>query len=88
MASITFFLLRMANAIEMAFEVQYAGLDIGVSLGYHATETRPVDRWPEAVPVFRVLSFLFGAGFTFEIVLKMIGLHVYLHQLCRSRVNK
>ena len=71
-----FFALIMANTMTMAAEAQYNGFDIGNDLNFHSTEKRAADAWPGVAGIFPVVSFCFGAVFTLEAVLKVIGLRL------------
>jgi len=80
--------LIMANAIVLCFETQYRGFDIGYEMGLNQTGTEPTrpahEVWPRAKDAFDVMDVVFGACFTLELVLKVIGLQ---HFFFRSLFN-
>lgn len=73
----------LANALVMAFEGQYNGLQLAIDFQYeeHSASTMttsaplPVkaDMWPGAPIVFEMFGWIFGIVFSVECVLKLIG---------------
>jgi len=70
--------LILANAIVLCFETQYRGFDIAYKADLNRTDVRPADEvWPGAKEVFDVLDIMFGACFTVELALKLVGLRQF-----------
>lgn len=68
---LTFGALILANAMMMALEVQYTGLDLGYGISYD-NMPRPASKvWPGADVAFEVFGMLFGILFTIELFIKM-----------------
>ena len=61
------------NAIVMALESQFQGLSIGADLKYKDLNTGHTETWANAQPVFNIFGYFFGAIFTIELLLKIIG---------------
>jgi len=66
-----FALLIVLNALFMAFEAQYRGIETGFRIHYNGASTSAADAWPGAVHVFEVMEWIFGVLFTLELVLKI-----------------
>jgi hypothetical protein len=66
--------LIMLNAFVMAGDMQYAGIQIGHTLGYQKYDEPAAVVWPSAETVFDVANFAFGILFTLELIVKVIGL--------------
>eukprot|EP00928_Gymnodinium_smaydae_P032194 TRINITY_DN23381_c0_g1_i1.p1 TRINITY_DN23381_c0_g1~~TRINITY_DN23381_c0_g1_i1.p1 ORF type:complete len:537 (-),score=51.34 TRINITY_DN23381_c0_g1_i1:116-1726(-) len=67
-----FALLILANALMMAFEVQYSGYEIGYLLEYKWHSRGVEERYAGMDVVLSVLSWVFGVGFILETLLKAI----------------
>lgn len=70
----TFVFLICLNAIVMAFEVQYKGIDVEASLNYRGASLNADTTWPGAHEAFEVLDWTFGILFTLELCLKAVVL--------------
>eukprot|EP00928_Gymnodinium_smaydae_P075544 TRINITY_DN5855_c1_g4_i2.p1 TRINITY_DN5855_c1_g4~~TRINITY_DN5855_c1_g4_i2.p1 ORF type:complete len:605 (-),score=67.99 TRINITY_DN5855_c1_g4_i2:39-1853(-) len=67
-------LLILVNALVMALEVQYFGLDVGFRVDYPDIHDSAASTWPFALQLFEVSGFFFGLVFTVELVMKLFGL--------------
>lgn len=63
--------LIVANALIMACEVQYTGMDVGFHLKYPNENASAKDTWPAAREAFDALEMIFGVVFVFELVFKI-----------------
>mmetsp|Transcript_80106 Transcript_80106/g.226745 ORF Transcript_80106/g.226745 Transcript_80106/m.226745 type:complete len:545 (+) Transcript_80106:2-1636(+) len=68
--------LIIVNAIIMAFEVQYHGIDVGHSLGHHASQRKAADAWPAAEEAFLGIERVFGIIYMMEAITKMCALRL------------
>lgn len=70
----TFATLIMANAIVMAAETQYSGMDVGFQISYGRFDRSASDEWPGAEAAFAVFGNVFGYCFVLELLLKMVAM--------------
>jgi len=63
--------LIVANALIMAVEAQYHGIELGFVIQYPGSDMKAQDVWPGAQNVFHTLELLFGVIFVFELVVKI-----------------
>jgi len=74
---LTFAVCILLHAVLMAAELQYNGVDVGLSISYpHFTMTKE-EAMPNADVIFQVLEWIFGIVFMVEATLKLIGLKCY-----------
>jgi len=66
--------LIVCNALVVAVEAQYQGIDVGFTLGFPKSVRPAKEAWPEAQGVFDVFGHIFGCVFAVEVVLKVAGL--------------
>lgn len=79
---ITFALLIVANALLMAMEAQYRGMDVGFKIRYHGFTSNAKDQWPSARTIFDVMEIVFGVLFVGELLIKMAVLRVrFIHSM-------
>lgn len=71
---IFFLVLICSNTFIMALESQYNGLGLGHDLKVPTFGETKQDLWPGAKEVFLVLEWIFGICFTFEVIIKIVGL--------------
>eukprot|EP00929_Paragymnodinium_shiwhaense_P088433 TRINITY_DN48763_c0_g1_i1.p1 TRINITY_DN48763_c0_g1~~TRINITY_DN48763_c0_g1_i1.p1 ORF type:complete len:683 (-),score=102.24 TRINITY_DN48763_c0_g1_i1:111-2159(-) len=63
--------LIFINTMTMAFEQQYAGIQIGYDLGYPGHNTQAEKAWPSAQVAFDIMEVLFGIVFLVEVLIKL-----------------
>ncbi|CAJ1393077.1 unnamed protein product [Effrenium voratum] len=66
--------LIFLQAVAMAVEVQYTGLDWGHRLQYDGYDSPAAEIWPVVPEILRGVEFVFGVCFGVEVVLKFCGL--------------
>eukprot|EP00811_Abedinium_folium_P012401 NODE_2149_length_2282_cov_10.167053.p1 GENE.NODE_2149_length_2282_cov_10.167053~~NODE_2149_length_2282_cov_10.167053.p1 ORF type:complete len:628 (-),score=176.45 NODE_2149_length_2282_cov_10.167053:399-2153(-) len=66
--------LILINAVMMAIETQYLGMDLGHSMGYEGYEKTAAQTWGDASPALEVIEISLGSAFTVELVVKLLGL--------------
>ena len=71
---IFFACLIFLQAVTMACEVQYTGLDWGYRLSFEGYDRPAEEVWPAMPVFFQAIEIFFGCLFAIEIVLKVIGL--------------
>mmetsp|Transcript_42899 Transcript_42899/g.121373 ORF Transcript_42899/g.121373 Transcript_42899/m.121373 type:complete len:521 (+) Transcript_42899:2-1564(+) len=71
---ILFSFLIFANAIVLAMEVQYMGIDNGYKMGHPSSPRPAAEAWPNALDVFQSFEYIFGVMFCVELALKVGGL--------------
>jgi voltage-gated sodium channel len=59
------------NALVMAAETQYWGIDTGFKIGFYGSHKPARETWHGAEDVFLVLEYTFGVVFVFELFLKI-----------------
>ena len=65
-----FSFLILLQAVTMAVEVQYTGLDWGYELGYEGYSSPAADIWYSVPTIVKAVDVFFGVLFTIEVVLK------------------
>ncbi|CAJ1401320.1 unnamed protein product [Effrenium voratum] len=76
----TFFaILILVNTVFMALEYQFNGLRVGLEMEYPDVFDMG-SLWPWAPEAFQASEWVFGLAFTFELVLKLIGLRCSFFQ--------
>ncbi|CAK0907089.1 unnamed protein product [Prorocentrum cordatum] len=73
--------LIMLNGLQMAFEVQHAGLIRGHALEYRDYAHNP-NPWQGAEHLWEALGIFFGIAFTFEVSLKIVVLRCKFFKSC------
>jgi len=60
------------NAVVMAFEAQYWGVETGYLISWPGTDEPAADMWPHAEDVFQNFERCFGVVFCLELVVKVV----------------
>lgn len=71
-----FAFLIVVNAITIAFEAQYNGLDVGYKLRYPGYTESAAAAWPGVQGTINAFEVIFGVFFTVEVILKLIALRL------------
>jgi len=69
-----FGLLIVCNAVVIAIEMQYQGLESGFIVKYPGYTTPSSESWPWCKLFLNVMEWFFGLLFTVELILKVVGL--------------
>jgi hypothetical protein len=71
---VTMVVVILMNGVLLAMEAQYKGFSLAENTNHASARGESAEVWPLALEVFNVLSFVFGAIFLVELVLKIAGL--------------
>jgi len=71
-----FALMIFANAIIMALEIQYEGIDLGHTIEWPSSDRTAAETWPCFIKLLEVSGMFFTILFTIEVFVKVIGLNV------------
>lgn len=83
----SFAAIILANAVIMAMQQQYRGLQIGHDLVFRTYDSTAKDAWPGGEAAFRYLEIFFCIVFTVEIILRVMSYKMKWFHECWNYVD-